>query len=504
MNLRTENGQKEKQQYRMRQLVGYILLLGLSVGQLMGQDVVARLDLGKRSPKPEFYEFSPVDGGLVTLGPSSLHSSRYFALTKYDANLKKVWTQRVLEQNGRKSIDFVTVIGEHTLIVVSETFPKEGLIKSFYSSYDLDGKAIEQDALLSVYPDEKEQHVGLQFVQSPNKRQLLCFKNLQNKRESEELLYYIFDEEGDLVRNGELNLKYPDNRFRVRSLRISNAGNIYVLGKFYPTTRINDPEDFRFMVFRFDLETEKTTELPIQIGDRYISDLAFRIDRDENLHLAGFYSNRSADRIAGTLIQTVTPAGEIVLNSIQPFDVDFLNYFLTRNQIQKGSELRNFYLDPTDGIILRSDGGVLLIAEKFYVTYQSYQDIYGHWVDRELYHYEDVVLISITPTGEIEWNAIVDKNQVSTNPANLSFFNAISPSGIHIFYEYNDRSGVNVFYNTIAINGEVTDRKPLLPDYRYGNEFYPRYCEQINNDEALMVYLQNRGRVLSVIRLKMD
>lgn len=493
----------------MNEKIKWGLLLGLLIGllpmDLTGQEVLARLDLGKRSPKPSFYEYSPADGGLVTLGPVSLHSSRYYGITKYDADLKKEWTNKTIEQNVRKTIDFMTVIGEYILVFVSESFPKEGLIKSFYSTYDLEGNVIDEDALLSVYPNEKEQKVGLRFVLSPNKRRLLCFKSPQNRRESEELLYYIFDDEGDYVRNGEINLKYPANRFRVESLRISNAGNIFVLGKFYRNTRVNAPDDFDFMVFRHDMETESISEFSINLGTRFISELAFRLDREENLYVAGYYSNRSADRIAGTLFQKISPSGQILLNSTTAFDADFLNYFMTRNQVRKGSELRNVHMDAADGIVLRSDGGVLLIAEKFYITYQSYQDLYGHWVDREFYHYEEVILTSVDRTGNIEWNAIVDKNQVSTNPASLSYFNAISPSGNYIFYEYAPRQqGMNIYYNTVAIDGQVSERKPLFPDYRYGNAFFPRYCEQINNQEAIMVYLQNRGKTLSVVRVRME
>ncbi|MEM6346600.1 MAG: hypothetical protein AAF927_22115 [Bacteroidota bacterium] len=492
----------KKYNYKRFLLWGFIFLLSTA---LEAQEIVARLDLGRRDPKPEFYEYSSADGGLVTFGPSSISSSRSYSLVKYGADLREDWTIKVLDQNGRKTIDFMAVVGGYTLIFVSETNPKDGLIKSYYYSYSAEGEALAEKELLSVYPDAKEQKVGLQFVLSPNKKKLLCFKNLQNRRENEQLLYYIFDDEGDYVQNGELNLKYPDNRFSVRSLRISNRGNIFVLGKFYLNTRVREADDFTYTIFRHDLETEEVNEFQINLDDRYITDLAFRLDRDENIYVAGFYSNRSTDRIAGTVLQKISPFGELLLTSAEAFDAEFLQYYLSRGQINRGSELRNFYLDPTDGIILRSDGGVLLTAEKFYITYVSYRDMYGHWIDREQYHYEDVILTSVAADGSIEWHAIVDKNQVSENPANLSFFNAISAAGSHIFYEYNpQRQGINIYYNTVDIDGKVSDRKPLLPDYRFGNQFYPRYCEQVSNDEALMVYMQSRGRTLSVVRVRLE
>ncbi len=483
-----------------------LLMVGIwSGGLLMGQrtEITARLDLGKRDPKPEFYEYSPVDQGLVTLGPLSRVSSRYIGLTKYDRNLKKEWSQRVLEQSERKNIDFVSVIGNYIFVFVSEKFPKEGVIKTYYYVYDLLGNELADQAILSIYPDVKEQKVGLQFVLSPNKRRLLCYKNLENRKDTEQMLYYLFDDEGDYVQSGEISLKYPDNRFRIRTVRVSNSGNVYLLGRFDLARKIRDIEDVKYMVYRHDVATQEGREIEIRLGNQFITDLAFRLDRDENIYVAGFYSNSSTYQIIGTLFQQINQNGNIVLNSTERFSEQFLSNYLSGGQIDRGKELKNFYLDSKDGIVLRSDGGILLIAEKFYVTSQPLRDIYGYWIDRDVYHYEDVILTSVSNTGEIEWHAIVDKNQVGESPVNLSYFSAIGPTGTHIFYEYKPRGrNVNVYYNTIAIDGKVSQRIPLFGEYKYGNEFYPRFCEQINNEEAIMVYYQGRGKKLSVVKVR--
>jgi hypothetical protein len=467
--------------------------------QSFAQDVIARLDLGRRDPHPDFIEYSPADGGLVTLGPASTRSSRYVAINKYDAELKPQWSKEVLEQNGRKNLDFLAVIGQNILVFVSEFFPREGVIKTYYYQYNLAGELVNDEAILSVYPNQKEQKVDLQYVLSANKRKLLCYKNLENRRESETLLYYVFDEAGEYTRNGEINLKYPDNRFNVRSVQISNAGHVYLLGKFYINTRVRDPEDFKYLMYRYDTESLENTEIPIELGDRYITDLAFKLGREEDIYVAGFYSNRSTDKITGTILQKIEADGEVSINASQAFDQEFMANYLSTGQINRGRELRNFYLN---NIILRSDGGVLLMAEKFYITYQSYRDIYGYWVDREIYHYEDVILTSVANDGSIEWHAIVDKNQMSENPTSLSYFKAISPLGTYVFYEYKPRRlEYNIYYNIIGIDGSVSQRTPLLKDYRSSYEFYPRFCEQINSRESLMVYYQNRGKILTIVKI---
>ena len=467
--------------------------------------IISRLDLGKRSPKPQFYEYSPVDGGLITMGPMRTSSSRQVGLVKYDSDFKKQWSKKVMDQNGRKNIDFVTVIGANILVFVSEFFPREGVIKTYYYRYNLEGEIMADQEILSVYPNQKEQKVDLQYVLSPNKRTLLCYKNLQNRKESEQILYYLFDEEGDYVQNGEINIKYPDNRFRVRTVRVSNQGNVFLLGKFYIRTRVNDSDDFKYLMYRYDTQAQQGFEFPIELGDKFISDLAFRLDREENIYAAGFFSNRSTYRIAGTLLQQIDRNGQLIRNTSKEFSENFLSNYLTSGQIDRGRELQNFYLDSEDGIILRSDGGVLLIAEKYYVTYQRFRDVYGYITDREIFHYDDVILTSISGDGNIEWHAIIEKEQASESPATLSYFNAVGGGGAYIFYEYKPRRrDFNVYYNQVAMNGDVSQAAPLFDRYRFGYQFYPRFCEQINNNEAIMVYFQNRNNMLSVIKVKFD
>jgi hypothetical protein len=463
------------------------------------QDVVAQLDLGRRDPQPDFIEYSPADGGLVTMGPGSTHSTRYVTIRKYDKDLKPTWTQEVMEQNGRKNLDFLSVIGENILVFVSEFFLKEGVIKTYYYRYDLEGNLIGDQELLSVYPNQKEQKVELQYVLSTNKRKLLCYKNLENRRESEKILYYVFDEDGTYTRSGEIGISFPDNQFTVKSVQVSNDGNVFLLGKLFVANRVSNPTDFKYIMYRFDTRTEERTEVEIDLGDRFITDLAFKLDRDENIYLAGFYSYNNTDRMIGTIMQKINAAGEKIIDTTEPFSKEFLANYLTDGQINRGRELRNFYLNK---IVLRSDGGVLLLAEKFYITYRSYRDAYGYWVDREVYHYEDVILTSVSASGKIEWQKIVEKTQMSENPATLSYFNAMSQQGAHIFYEYRpQRLDYNIYYNTIDIDGNVSQRMPLLKDYRSSYEYYPRFCQQINSRESIMVYFQARGKILSIVRV---
>jgi len=147
----------------------------------------------------------------------------------------------------------------------------------------------------------------------------------------------------------------------------------------------------------------------------------------------------------------------------------------------------------------------LLLAEKFYVTYRSIVNNFGQFQDIPMYHFDDVILTSVSSEGKIEWQEIVQKSQMSENPEALSYFNAIGQGGAFVFYEYRaPGQGYNIYYNTVDVDGNVSARTPLLQDYRSSYQYFPRFCQQINNRESIMVYFQPRGKVLSIVRVKLS
>lgn len=469
---------------------------------LQAQEIISRLDLGRRDPIPKDFHFSPVDRGLVTVGNATRSSSRYVALTKYNEIFEKEWSKTVFEQNGRKNIDFLTVSGENILLFVSEYFTRERTIRTYFYHYDLEGNLLEDAKVISELPNEKEHRVELRYVRSLNKRKLLCYKNLNSSNDNEKILYFLFDEEGEMVKEGQMIIPYPDEKFEERKVIVSNAGNIYFMGKFYRENRVRSPNDFEYIVYRFMDGSEEGEKYAVNADGKYLTDVNFKVDPFENMFVAGFYSNTSDDQIIGTLYQKVNSKGELEISRFQQFEEGFLAQFLTDRQIDRGKELKYFYLD---NIVLRSDGGVLLIGEKFYTTVSSYLDLYGYWVDQKIFHYEEIIVSSIAPDGEQEWSSVVHKRQAGEVRENLSYMNMITGENIYLLYQYQPKKeNRSVFYSQIDYEGKVGKLTPLMSKLREKSSLYPRKCEQISNSEALVVYFTDRGKVYSIVKMDFE
>ncbi|MEM0997810.1 MAG: hypothetical protein AAGN35_12040 [Bacteroidota bacterium] len=480
-------------------IVGCLALLLTLPG--MAQEVTARLDLSRKEPEPQWIEYSPTDGGLVTVSYASRRSSRILNINKYDDLFNRQWSDQVLTQNGRAYIDLLTVLGDNIYVFVSEYFPRDRTIKTSYSHYDLDGNVIAEREVISELPNVKEHRVDLKYTRSINKKRLLCYKNLNNAGKREKVLYYLFDAESDEVISGEITIPYPDDKFTIRKIVVSNSGMIYVLGKYYHVNRVKTPDDYGFKVYRYLPGDPNGVDVDVELeeGNLFITDLTMKIDPQEYIYLAGFYSTRSTREIIGTCSIRLDEAMETDLSSIQRFSDAFLNNFLKERQIDRGKELKNFYLD---NIILRSDGGLLLIAEKFYTTYNNQIDIYGTAIEQRIYHYDDIIVSSVDGNGDLEWSNVARKRQASPVQTHLSYLDVVSGASLFLVYDYSPRRQPRTLYfNSVGMNGDVEPRDVLLPDFSGDDWFYPRMSAQISNEEAMLVYYQNRSKVFSIVKV---
>ena len=200
-----------------------------------------------------------------------------------------------------------------------------------------------------------------------------------------------------------------------------------------------------------------------------------------------------------------------------------------RNDVQRQAELFDYSLDE---LILRSDGGAVLVAEQFYIQqdrFDNFNNPYGwgagwspyyspYWNSRYrgnfqvdyYYNYNDIIVVNIRPTGEIEWAARIPKRQETRNDGGYYSSYAMSIVRDKLYFIYNDnprnlneakrKSGRIYNYNgsdsiislaQINIKGEV-NTFPLAYNRDQGVMTRPKMCKQIGKKE--MAIFGERGR----------
>jgi hypothetical protein len=108
------------------------------------------------------------------------------------------------------------------------------------------------------------------------------------------------------------------------------------------------------------------------------------------------------------------------------------------------------------------------------------------------YYYENILVLSFTKTGQMEWSKIIHKNQFEDNDENsLSFSTMTSGSEIHFLFNQ-DRKYQIVSDQGIKPDGTLT-RYPTLKTQQRGYEFMPSLSKQVGARQIIIpcVYHNN-------------
>jgi hypothetical protein len=395
------------------------------------------------------------------------------------------------------------------------------------------------DMICETEARNKEVEGTFAFRLSVDSSRLLVFNGLPNEKKNPERFgFRVFDEKFDLIWEKNIVLPYPDNKFTVEEYRVDKEGNVYLLGVLYEDEakwRRRGNPTYKYVVLSYLDKGETTEEFRIDLDDKFITDLTFRIAPNGTLVFSGFYSDRGTYGIKGTYFVHLNPRDRQVSHrQATPFDFDFLTAFMSEKNREKAreAEMNNdrrrapeLYDYSLDELILRSDGGAVLIAEQFYIEQETYRDypygyfpygyyspfyynrFYNNYQTNYFYHYNDIIIVNIRPNGEIEWSARIPKWQETRNDGGYYSSYALSNVRDKLYFIYNDSArnyggksnkvysygggeGVIVL-SEVNIKGDVTTW-PLGTNRDAGVITRPKMCRQIGRRE--MAVFGERGR----------
>ena len=475
------------------------LWVGLAPQIACCQEVLGTLMIDRSEPTPLWYEYCPADKGVVMLSNLSKNSNRTVGLFKYDGKLQKQWQLELYTQNGNINVEHLAVLNDNIYVFIAERIAGQKKIVTTYFIIGLDGKVLVNGKMLYNGDDHGGEIRNFRFERSLNKKRLLAYHSMVNGKNEDQMAWFQFHADSTLPRQGMITLPYPDEDLQVKQVRVTNQGTIYMLSKLVTSGRSRLTEQAQWLLFKDRAADRKLLEYPLNLQGRVVSDLTCKPDRYENLIVSGFYSTQPNGQLSGVLFARLGANDTLYNFTASPFKESFLTRYLTPRQVERGRGLSDFYMDD---IVLRADGGALILAEQYYMTSTSYPDMYGFWQTMDTYHYDDILVISIEPDGELEWISVVEKTQSSDFAGELSYAFVVAPEDIYIFYKTTlDLARTNVYFNTIDFKGEVSKPQPFFRDFSNLDIFFREYCEQVTNTEAFLVYYQHRRRAFTLLKV---
>lgn len=414
-------------------------------------------------------------------------------LVSMDTSMKPKWTSILdLELFPNAEIEHIVVFSQKIYVFFSSVDKEGSVLNLFQLTYNMfTGEAMGAALKVDEMPYERRRDRGLFYIsQNKEGNRLFIFHRESSDGNSdftrkegvapeakEQLSFKVFGEGMvPLLDKRFPNLNYVGIQ-SVRDLAIDNKGNVFVLTA-YRMSQGTPAGEYRLL--KCTPNTDALKDFKIKLDKKAITDLKLVIDNlNSTAVVGGFYAENNTFASSGVLYTTLT----IDNDSLSPihfesFKAKFLNDYSGERTINRSSELINYEVDK---IIVRSDGGMVVLAESNFVTESSsYNSYYQLYTVTYTYHYENVMILSVNPDGTLDWGNVMRKSQSSENDD--AFFSSYalfaSENELSLIYNRGIRRKTDIMRYVIDSRGVA--KESILVSGAEELMLMPKGCKQVN------------------------
>lgn len=468
--------------------------------------------------------------------------NRKVFIEKFDSDMKLVKSQDITLKYKKKQLNYEDMIIINNNLFLLSSFHNKAKKKNYLFAQMINMRSLKASKTLKKIGEIETRGVNREGVFGINisrdSSSILIYNELPYKKgKPERFSLKVYSDDFEEIWNKNISLPYNDDRFSVEEYRVDNEGNVYLLGVIYQDRtrrRRQGRPTYQYTILAYTAAGQDKEEYKIGFNDKFITDLTFRVADDGNLVCSGFYSDRGTYSVKGTYFFRLDPLSKEIYNrNLKEFEFDFLTEFLSKSKKRKAEKAERsgntkkqaeLYSYSLDNLVLRSDGGALLIAEQYFVERRDNRfdqfNTFGGINARNnfnrggqdfdyYYHYNDIIIVNIQPDGEIEWTARIPKRQETVNDGGYYSSYAMSIVRDKIYFVFND-NGKNFqekrrpdkvyFFNgskSIIALAEVSrdgsvKTYPLFRNKEANTLTRPKICKQTGRNK--MTIYGERGR----------
>lgn len=357
-----------------------------------------------------------------------------FEVQAYDSQMQLSWSRR-LDDLDRRGVQILNVVGGRNDFSIIFKVRRHGTTQLRVHKYDPGANLIDSMTLKNYgervfFPPE------LDVVRSEDRTCFVVYNSAD--RESLELTCFRLDRM-QVLWDKIVALKEPFYDTDISSMTLTNAGDLYLVSEHNNRRGRLDEHDFR--VLRVNASGDLLTRVPVP--GFLTCDVKFVYDnQNQRLIGAGLYGEKSRDRSNGSFFMVLSSGGGEPLVHSEPYDNQFLDILRRRDSSDDddGSNGRGVTEADVTQLVLREDGGAVLVAERHHEIQRGSTAARGFWREGARmvvdYYYDDVMAIAFNPDGTIPWKTVLHKKQYSQDDEGSysSYFLVRNTDRLHILF----------------------------------------------------------------------
>ncbi|MBK7855350.1 MAG: hypothetical protein IPJ79_10970 [Bacteroidetes bacterium] len=369
------------------------------------------------------------------------------------------------------------------------------------------------------------------IVESREKQKLLIISNPTptDKEANDRFGLVVLDTVLNKTWTKNAELPYNNKLFRTQKWVVDDAGNAYVLGKLYKD-KVKEvkrgQQNFKYHIVAFTSKGENKVDYEISIPEKFVNDINFKVNDAGDIVCAGFYSKMGRTSVDGCFYTVLDGVSKNVkVTNVKEFDIDFLTEGMSERQEkkarakeEKGKDLELYQYDM-DNMILRDDGGCVLVGEQYFVKVTTHYSQNGT-TTTYTYYYNDIIVINVTPEGKIDWATKVPKYQRTTNDNGAFSSYAMEVTKDKIAFVFNDhkdnlnptkqgdiknfslRDKNGIITIATVDNAGKTTRESLFSAAETDVFIRPKVCEQFSESQMLLFGERGKTEQFAIVSFK--
>lgn len=421
--------------------------------------------------------------------------SNKFEVQAFDEKLRLSWDKEITLDKRNPQVLAVIPKRDQFSIVYKAKYKG----KAFVKIHVYDAAANLMDSATVVNYGNRMLSPNSKVMYSEDRNALLVY-HTEQQSELEAWSFQI--DKMELVWNKKISLSDVAFSRDFQQMVLDNEGGLYHITE--RENRKSSLEEHHFLVYQVDAYNSHVSQYEIPLKDVLSYDVHFTFDNlNRQLVAAGLYSVKNRGRASGYYflkIDARNPDNQLLKTDV--FDDDFIN-----NLNSKSSDTKRGVTDiAVQEIVLRRDGGMLIIAEmkrelerqSSSVTRYSRDNYTPYIVD---YYYDDICLISIHPDGKTHWKNVLHKKQYSQDDdaSFSSFFILKTPRNLRFIFNDEIKDDNTVSEYVVTANGEA-DRNSVMSTESQDIRLRFRDAMQVGSRE--MIIPSERRNRLKLVRVR--
>lgn len=338
-------------------------------------------------------------------------------------------------ENEKLSIAGVLPLSDRALIFLTGYNRKEDMQNAYVVALKNQGKTADDP--LPILSAHTSADSPLHWSLSPDSTRIAAFfESFPGKRIEQTIHLIAFTPELETLWERELSLPYGSELAQVHQCTIDDSASVYLLSGKNPAksnTAVLRSSGGRYLVFHYNHENNKLKEFDISLKDKQVVAAKGKINANNEMIVAGFYSNDYSFSTAGTFMFRISPDGPSLQSaSYMALPEDLLVKAVGSREAQRMPEIPDLYLDH----LFIENNEVTMIGEKYVINERIYMDpATGRTVIENVHYYEDIIVIRSDTDGKIKWTSWIPKIQYSSFERDRCSYNAyFYKDGCYLFY----------------------------------------------------------------------